>query len=129
MIRPNPFGHKEFRPALAVRIRGGMASFPPPGRTEGVPALTVRRLHGLEAHSVRPPCLSPGETSAMPKSAEPALLDKWKIADAAETYGIRNWGKGYFAINKHGHVTVQPTKRPDESIDLKQLIDQLQERG
>src|SRR3954447_19667832 len=65
----------------------------------------------------------------MPKSAEPALLDKWKIADAAETYGIRNWGKGYFAINKHGHVTVQPTKRADQSVDLKELIDQLQERG
>jgi arginine decarboxylase len=60
----------------------------------------------------------------MPKGAEPELLDKWKIADAAETYGIRNWGKGYFSINKTGHVTVQPTKRPDESIDLKELVAQ-----
>jgi arginine decarboxylase len=57
------------------------------------------------------------------------LIDKWKIQDAADTYGVRRWGKGYFAINKAGHVTVQPNKRPDQSIDLKELVDQLQTRG
>jgi arginine decarboxylase len=65
----------------------------------------------------------------MPKGAEPELLEKWKIADAAETYGIRHWGKGYFAINKLGHVSVQPNKSPEQSIDLKELVDQLQARG
>jgi len=65
----------------------------------------------------------------MPKGAEQELLEKWKIADAIETYSIRHWGKGYFNINKAGHVTVLPNKRPDESIDLKELIDQLQARG
>jgi arginine decarboxylase len=65
----------------------------------------------------------------MPKGAEQELLDKWKIADAAEMYGIRNWGKGYFSINKSGHVIVLPNKDPDQSIDLKELIDQLQARG
>src|SRR5438309_10804957 len=65
----------------------------------------------------------------MAKAAEPHLLEKWKTEDAVETYGVRNWGKGYFGINKAGHVTVQPTKRGDESIDLKELVDELQERG
>jgi arginine decarboxylase len=65
----------------------------------------------------------------MPKGAEPELMDKWKLADAFEMYNVRHWGKGYFGINKQGHVTVQPNKRADESIDLKELIDQLQERG
>ncbi len=65
----------------------------------------------------------------MPKGAEQELLDKWKIVDALDTYGIRNWGKGYFGINKAGHVTVLPNKRTDEAIDLKELIDQLQARG
>ena len=65
----------------------------------------------------------------MPKGAEPELMDKWKIADAVETYGVRNWGKGYFGINKLGHVTVQPNKHPEQSIDLKELVDQLQARG
>jgi arginine decarboxylase len=57
------------------------------------------------------------------------LLDKWKIQDAAETYGIRNWGKGYFSINEKGHVVVHPTKSDKPSVDLKELIDQLQTRG
>jgi arginine decarboxylase len=57
------------------------------------------------------------------------LIDKWKIQDALEMYGVRHWGKGYFSINDHGHVTVHPDKRPERGIDLKELIDQLQERG
>ncbi|MFL5244233.1 MAG: biosynthetic arginine decarboxylase [Gemmataceae bacterium] len=57
------------------------------------------------------------------------LIEKWKIQDAIETYGIRHWGKGYFGINSHGHVTVHPTKREDQAIDLKDLVDQLQARG
>ncbi len=57
------------------------------------------------------------------------LMDQWKIQDALETYGVRHWGKGYFGVNDKGHVTVHPNKNPDQAIDLKDLIDQLQERG
>jgi arginine decarboxylase len=57
------------------------------------------------------------------------LMEKWKIADALEMYGVRHWGKGYFSINKAGHVTVHPNKRADQSIDLKELVDNLQARG
>lgn len=57
------------------------------------------------------------------------LMEKWKTQDAAETYGIRHWSKGYFGINPAGHVTVHPNKRPDQAIDLKELVDQLQARG
>src|SRR5205085_2571577 len=85
---------------------------------------------GVSLRFCSPPALLyPVETPSMPKGAEPELMDKWKIMDAVEMYGVRNWGKGYFSINKAGHVTVQPNKRPDESIDLKELIDQLQARG
>jgi arginine decarboxylase len=71
----------------------------------------------------------PVETPEMPKGAEPELMERWKIQDALETYGVRHWGKGYFSINKAGHVTVLPNKQADQSIDLKELVDQLQERG
>jgi arginine decarboxylase len=57
------------------------------------------------------------------------LIEKWKIQDALDTYGVLQWGKGYFGINQAGHVTVHPYKRADQSIDLKELIDQLQTRG
>ncbi|MCS7046139.1 MAG: biosynthetic arginine decarboxylase [Gemmataceae bacterium] len=56
-------------------------------------------------------------------------MDQWKIQDALELYGIRHWGKGYFGVNDKGHVTVHPSKNPDQAIDLKHLVDQLQERG
>ncbi len=65
----------------------------------------------------------------MPKGVEPELMDKWKIVDAVEMYGVKRWGKGYFSINKAGHVAVHPNKRSDEAIDLKELIDDLQARG
>jgi len=61
-------------------------------------------------------------------STDPEALRQWKIIDSIETYGIRNWGKGYFGVNKLGHVSVHPNKLPEESIDLKQLIDELRDR-
>jgi arginine decarboxylase len=66
---------------------------------------------------------------SMANSTEPDMLDRWKISDAFETYRVNEWGKGYFGINNLGHVTVLPTKDPEASIDLKELIDQLQARG
>jgi arginine decarboxylase len=65
----------------------------------------------------------------MAKGAEPELMEKWKIQDSLDMYGVRNWGKGYFTINKAGHVQVHPSKRPDRYVDLKELVDQLQARG
>jgi arginine decarboxylase-like protein len=32
-----------------------------------------------------------------PDAESPAA---WKLHDAFETYGVKNWGKGYFSINK-----------------------------
>ena len=57
------------------------------------------------------------------------LNPAWKLHDAFETYGVKNWGKGYFGINKYGHVTVHPDKDPERSIDLKDLVDQIRTRG
>src|SRR6516165_9645524 len=65
----------------------------------------------------------------MGKVLEQDLLDKWSVQDSVELYGIRHWSKGYFAVNKEGHVTVHPDKRPEHAIDLKKLIDDLQARG
>jgi len=65
----------------------------------------------------------------MGRGADAQLLGKWKIADALETYGIRNWGKGYFGVNKSGNLTVLPNKRAEEAIDLPKLVEELQARG
>jgi|SoiMethySBSTD1v2_1073268.scaffolds.fasta_scaffold02857_9 arginine decarboxylase len=56
-------------------------------------------------------------------------LEKWTVQDSRELYNIRNWGKGYFSINKSGCVAVHPYKDPEQFIDLKELVDQLKQRG
>jgi arginine decarboxylase len=55
--------------------------------------------------------------------------DAWTVADATELYEISRWGNGYFTIGDNGQVRVHPTKDPKRSIDLKQLVDDLQRRG
>ena len=56
-------------------------------------------------------------------------LEKWNLQDARDLYNIRNWGKGYFSINKRGCAAVHPYKDPEQFIDLKELVDQLVQRG
>src|SRR4029079_7302577 len=56
-------------------------------------------------------------------------MERWSVADAAELYEVSRWGNGYFSVNGDGHVCVHPTKEPQRSIDLKQLVDRLQLRG
>src|SRR4051795_1831346 len=55
--------------------------------------------------------------------------EAWTTADATELYEIARWGKGYFSIGDNGQVKVHPTQEPGRSIDLKQLVDDLQRRG
>lgn len=57
------------------------------------------------------------------------VVRPWSVQEAIETYGIRHWGKGYFGVNDQGHVIVHPTKNPEQSVDIKVLVDQLQNRG
>ena len=57
-------------------------------------------------------------------------LTRWSVNDAAELYGIRNWGLGYFDINEEGEVVVRPQgKAGTASTSLKTIIADLQARG
>jgi arginine decarboxylase len=58
---------------------------------------------------------------------EPA--ERWTTADAAELYDVAAWGKGYFSVGDGGHVLVHPTKDPNRSIDLMELVEKLELRG
>src|SRR5215831_3674687 len=70
---------------------------------------------------------------ALPKFLEGAPVrepaDRWTAADAAELYDVASWSKGYFSVGKNGHLWVHPDKDPTRSIDLKELVDNLQLRG
>jgi arginine decarboxylase len=52
------------------------------------------------------------------------------IEQTLETYGIENWGAGYFGINRKGHLIVHPSDTDTKSsADLKEIIDDLERRG
>lgn len=43
------------------------------------------------------------------------------------SYGVENWGFGYFSINDEGHLSVTPTATKSESIDLLKVVEGLAE--
>ena len=58
----------------------------------------------------------------------PELRKQWTVEDSLTTYGIRDWGQGYFGVNEQGHVTVMPEKDPKRQIDLYEVIEGLRDR-
>ena len=51
------------------------------------------------------------------------------IEQTLETYGIENWGAGYFDINRKGNLIVHPSESDARAADLKEIIDDLARRG
>ncbi len=49
----------------------------------------------------------------------------WKIEDAIDLYGIERWGNGYFSFNKNGDLSVRPTRKEAQAIDLKNVVESL----
>jgi arginine decarboxylase len=46
-----------------------------------------------------------------------------------ETYGIENWGAGYFGVNKKGNLIVRIPDSDAHVADVKEIIDDLKRRG
>ncbi len=53
---------------------------------------------------------------------------KSAIAEIAQTYGIENWGAGYFGVNSKGHLVVHPSHNARHGVDVKALVDELVKR-
>lgn len=56
-------------------------------------------------------------------------VETWSTGDAADLYEVARWGNGYFSVGPRGTLLVHPDKNPTAGIDLKQLVDRLQQRG
>lgn len=69
----------------------------------------------------------PNLTKSSPARAD--MMRTWSVADSLDLYQVREWGGGFFAINAKGNVTVSPRGLDGPSLDLKELVDELQERG
>ncbi len=53
----------------------------------------------------------------------------WGPADSEELYNVQGWGNEYYSINPRGHVAVHPGGPGTPAIDLKELVDEVAERG
>ncbi|MEK6286899.1 MAG: biosynthetic arginine decarboxylase [Acidobacteriota bacterium] len=49
------------------------------------------------------------------------------LDEVIQTYGVENWGAGYFEVNRKGHLAVRPAEGDTRSVDIKELIDDLVE--
>lgn len=47
------------------------------------------------------------------------------LDEVIQTYGVENWGAGYFEVNRKGHLAVRPAEGDPRSVDVKELIDDL----
>ena len=54
---------------------------------------------------------------------------RWTVQESAQLYEIEQWAGNYFHIASNGILCVSPDRNPENSIDLKHLVDQLGERG
>lgn len=61
---------------------------------------------------------------------KPEALSRWTAENAAELYGIRNWGSGYFDVSEKGELLIKP-KGPGstESISMMEVVAGLGARG
>jgi arginine decarboxylase len=64
-----------------------------------------------------------GPTAAATGSGAP-----WSVADSAALYGLDRWGDPYFSVGPRGHVIVQPRGERGGSLDLVELVRELQGR-
>ncbi len=69
----------------------------------------------------QPPGTEPSETAPSSTAAGPGLQE--------DLYNVDGWGKGFFSVNRRGHVQVHPGGPGTAAIDLKALVDEVEERG
>ncbi|MFQ5667068.1 MAG: biosynthetic arginine decarboxylase [Candidatus Binatia bacterium] len=53
----------------------------------------------------------------------------WTVRDSLELYNVSNWGAGFFTVNERGHVEVRPRGELGPGIDLRDLVQDLDQRG
>ncbi len=61
--------------------------------------------------------------------ATATLTKRWTPADSIDLYNIRGWGNNYFSVSHEGHLLVHPGGVGSPAIDLKELVDEVRERG
>jgi arginine decarboxylase len=66
-------------------------------------------------------------TKALPGRTD--LLHRWSISDSMELYNVRQWGAGFFSVNERGNVSVHARGPDGPTLDLRDLVGELIQRG
>ncbi|MFO0829851.1 MAG: biosynthetic arginine decarboxylase [Phycisphaerales bacterium] len=98
-------------------------SGPQSGAQSGTPTAAQAGAHSAAASG------AVANGGPKPRALRPTLDPAWTVEDSADLYNLRSWGKGFFDVNKLGHVTVRPTKDPSREVDLHEVVQGLRERG
>ena len=53
----------------------------------------------------------------------------WSIEHAIQYYNMAGWGAGFFSVNEKGHMVVHPHGPGGPTIDLMDVVEDVQERG
>jgi arginine decarboxylase len=53
----------------------------------------------------------------------------WSVSDADHLYQITRWSEGFFGVDDQGHLVVHPYGCKDESIQISQIIKDLEKRN
>lgn len=84
-----------------------------------------------DAPATQPRPLLPHSTDAPAPDPVPSpdAVAAWTPADADQLYHVQAWGDGYFHINDAGHLAARPVHGEPGSIDLFQVVQELEAAG
>jgi arginine decarboxylase len=52
----------------------------------------------------------------------------WSVEKAAAHFNVAGWGAGYFSVSDKGHLVVHPHGQPGPTIDIMDVVEDIQER-
>ena len=70
-----------------------------------------------------------GSAAGDPEATEGPAESVWNPARAAELYGVKTWGEGYFGVDDGGHLTVSRDGGWEAPINLHEVVQGLEARG
>ncbi len=56
-------------------------------------------------------------------------LRRWSIEDALDLFNVRHWGNRFFSVSERGNLVVHPGGPETVKLDLKELVDEVRQRG
>src|SRR6266536_2701023 len=52
----------------------------------------------------------------------------WSVEKASQHFNVAGWGAGYFSVSEKGHLLVHPHGQPGPTIDIMDVVEDIQER-